>query len=65
MVQFLALRSFQNLFLGGKEKLAGTASTERNNTPTVSCALTPASVIAPLVSFALFSIAKYLENDFQ
>ena len=53
----------QNLPLGGKDKLAGAAFTKGNNISVVSRARTP--TVAPSVVAALFSIARYLEDDLQ
>ena len=53
----------QNPPLHGKDKLAGAAPTEGNNTPAVSRAPTPA--VAPLDVSALSSIARYLKDDLK
>ena len=65
MAWFLACRSLQNLLLDGKDKLAGAAPTEGNNTPAVLRAPTHAPVIAPLIHFGSSSMPKYSKNDFQ
>ena len=53
----------QNLFFGGEDELATAASTKGNNTPAMSHALILAT--APPVISAFFSMAQYLEDDFQ
>ena len=55
----------QNLFLGGKNKLAGAAFIKSNNISAVSDAPIPAPAIALSISSAPSSVVKYLEDDFQ
>ena len=64
MARSFACRTFfQNLSLGGKDKLAGAAPTKGNNTFAMSRA--PTSAIAPPVISALSSVAQYSEDDLQ
>ena len=65
MTRFSACHTLsQNFFLGGKDKLAGAALTEDNNTTTVSRAPTLAAAVVLPVVFAFSFMAQYLEDDF-
>ena len=64
MAQSFACQTLsQNPFLGSKDKLANAALIKGNNIPAVSRTPTPAIILS--VISALFSIARYLEDDLQ
>ena len=55
----------QILSYSGKDKLTSSTLTERNNISAVLYVLTLTNFIAPPVIFALSSLVRYLEDDFQ
>ena len=64
MAQFSARRTLSlNFSLDGKDKFAGAAPTEGNNTPIILYASTFALAIA--FATALSSMARYLKDDFS
>ena len=64
MAWFFVCRTlFQNLLLDSKDKFAGVVLTKSNNTPAMSRASTFATAVAPLVIFALLSVAQYLKDN--
>ena len=65
MAQSSVCYSPQNSLFGNTEKLANAALTEGNNTPAMSHTPTLAHAVAPLLGFALSSMAKYLKNNLK
>ena len=64
MAQSFACCTFpQNTPLGGKNKLAGAATTKGNNIPAVLRALNPVLTVTPPIVSTLSSAVQYLENN--